>query len=67
MKYCPCCKEDKPDSDFYTETKRYDGLSSNCKDCKKERNRQHWKERYYPAHREDHIENVNRRRKEKKG
>lgn len=65
MKHCPACKTDKPEEAFYLEPKRADGLSSNCKECKNQRNRDNWRERYYPAHREGHIASVLRRKKAK--
>lgn len=65
MKYCPVCKTDKSEGEFYLEPKRPGGLSSNCKECKNERSRRHWKERYYPAHREELIQKVIARREQK--
>ncbi len=62
MKYCPGCKADKPDQDFYTEPRQSGGLSSYCKACKRLRNSRYWKEVYYPAHREAHIKNVQKRK-----
>lgn len=36
MKTCSKCKQDKDDSSFHADQKSRDGLSSRCKDCKKE-------------------------------
>jgi len=52
-------------SEFYSEPKRKGGgLSLYCKSCKRARNRKYFKERYYPEHREQLIEAVQRRRAE---
>lgn len=61
-KYCPGCQTKKPPEAFYKEAKRPGSLSSNCKECKKKRNRANWKERYYPAHKSSLIATVTERR-----
>lgn len=33
MKHCPQCQQDKPHSDFFKNSRQYDGLSSLCKSC----------------------------------
>lgn len=66
LKYCPSCKTDKPEGDFQRDGTRKDGLSSNCKECKNERNRKNWKEHYYPAHKDALITAVQKRRQAKK-
>jgi len=35
FKYCPQCRQILPISEFYVSRKRYDGLESMCKECKK--------------------------------
>lgn len=55
MKYCYACKSMKPESEFYNDKSRADGLSHRCKEC----DRLHYSEYYpewYPKHREEHIQ-----------
>lgn len=33
LKYCPKCKEEKPSSEFYSDSRRLDGLKGHCKIC----------------------------------
>jgi hypothetical protein len=35
MKPCPRCKQEKPSEAFYRNKRKWDGLSSACKDCMK--------------------------------
>ena len=39
MKYCPRCKEDKPESEFSKNKSRGDGLQSTCKVCLRKHNK----------------------------
>jgi hypothetical protein len=66
MKHCKACDRDLPEEAFYLEPKRPGGLSGQCKECKRARMRRHWKESYYPAHREELIAAVLTRRKAQK-
>ncbi len=67
MKYCPGCKLDRPEGEFYPEPKRRGGgLSSECKDCRRGRMRRYWRDVYYPAHREAQIAAVQERRRERR-
>lgn len=42
-KYCPDCKSNKPQDEFYKNKSRGDGYASICKVCSKERNRAYYK------------------------
>ena len=42
-KYCPECRQILPISEFYISRKRYDGLESKCKVCKKAYSEKHYK------------------------
>jgi hypothetical protein len=37
LKFCPCCKEQKNNTEFYTNNKKKDRLSCYCKVCEKEK------------------------------
>lgn len=47
MKTCSCCLITKPATEFYRHDTGKDGLSGNCKECKRSRARVYARERYY--------------------
>ena len=44
LKWCPKCKERKPDSEFGKDKSRKDGLAYMCKECARQLSRQYYKE-----------------------
>jgi hypothetical protein len=54
VKYCYACDARKPESEFYKDRTRRDGLSIRCKECDRLRNREICR-RWYRKHREEHI------------
>lgn len=59
MKRCTACKQSKALTDFNKNRAKRDGLSDVCRECNKERSRQHCHK-----YRDHHVKQVNRRRDE---
>lgn len=54
---CNTCKQDKDPSEFYKDSSRHTGYTSDCKECRKEK-AQKWNEK--------HKDEFNKRRREKR-
>ena len=65
MKHCPNCKRDLAEDEFYSEPKRPGGLSSNCKECKRERSQRN-SAAWYAANKPRHIAYVAEARRKRR-
>ena len=52
MKKCRKCGSVKSELDFYKRTQSYDGLDYLCKNCRKQINRQHYKQYHFTDNKE---------------
>ena len=61
-KRCPKCGQTKTVRDFWKDVTRGDGLSTQCKVCRGDRQKKYFNETYYPTNRRKLISAVQTRR-----